>query len=100
MPPTSSLPPPSPLVTVSIVDHTVTARSGSDSARSATASIPMFEIMPVAYISAAQMAANTIAVFASMGVRSARRWRSARPIGTSAAPNTMKMPMYQARSAP
>jgi ATP/maltotriose-dependent transcriptional regulator MalT len=33
MPPTSSLPPPSPLVTVSIADQSVTARSGSETAR-------------------------------------------------------------------
>ena len=55
IPPTSSLPPPRPLVTVSTLDQSASAASGSVSSRSATAVMPMLEIMPVANIRPAQM---------------------------------------------
>lgn len=54
-------------MTMSRVDQTATARSGSEAARSATASIPTLEIIPEAYMSAAQIPAKTIEEFASTG---------------------------------
>ena len=67
IPPTSSLPPPRPLLTASRVDQTVAARSASEAARSATTSMPMLEIIPVANMRVAQIPANTIDAFASAG---------------------------------
>ena len=41
IPPTSSLPPPRPSVTVAMLDHSASAAAGSVSSRSATAVMPM-----------------------------------------------------------